>query len=318
VVCFGEILWDVFQIDPAGRTYRFLLGGAPANVATGLARLGIRASLVGGIGKDRFGADLEKHLAADGVITEHLVRLPNRTGLTFVSRDRRGEPSFLFYRHETADVSVGAEHIAARMCQATWGLVGTSTLMTPRLRRATSRFMKCLRKQGGHLVVDLNVRAHMWKDADTMRRRIAKLLCHADLIKASEADLVALGGRFERGMDFVGEHAPKTPIFVTRGGNVASALFQGKIVEALAHHVRCIDATGAGDAFLAGALAVLVRRGAVPGSAAFADERVWRAALEVGHGLGAKAVSSVGSVSGLTDLGELVGKVSGKAGRRGG
>jgi fructokinase len=130
------------------------------------------------------------------------------------------------------------------------------------------------------------------------------------LIKASEADLVALGGRFDRGMAFLREHALETPVLVTRGGGVATALFGEKTVEASALRTRCIDATGAGDAFLAGALAVLVRRGAVPGSAAFSDERVWREALEVGHGLGAKAVSSVGSVSGLTDLGELVSRLS--------
>src|ERR1700722_8780070 len=62
VVCFGEILWDIFGVAtrgappaPIARDLRRELGGAPANVATGLARLGVRAGIVGGIGIDKLG-----------------------------------------------------------------------------------------------------------------------------------------------------------------------------------------------------------------------------------------------------------------------
>ena len=310
VVCFGEILWDIYETEP--RRLRMELGGAPANVATDLARVGIRSAVVGGIGRDRFGVALEKHLADDGVDTRHLIRLPNRTGLTFVKRDPRGEPSFLFYRHETADVSVRAEHITPAMGRARWGLVGTSTLMSPGLRRATSRFVKLLRREKGHLVVDLNVRAHMWRDKDEMKRRVSKLVRHATLIKASAADLKALSGSREKdGLLFLAKHAPGTPVVLTRGEKPAVAFFEGGKVEAPAVRTRCIDATGAGDAFIAGVLAVLVRKDARPGSAAWTDKAVWMRALYVGHGLGAKAVSNIGSVSGLTGLGAIRAKIGG-------
>src|SRR5579863_588364 len=138
VACFGEILWDIFETEsrgraPIARTFRRELGGAPANVATGLARLGVKAAVVGGVGRDRFGDALLEHLAADGVDTRFVVRLPNRTGLTFVTRDARGEPDFLFYRHQSADVSIARHHINPAMGRARWVLVGTSTLMTPSL-----------------------------------------------------------------------------------------------------------------------------------------------------------------------------------------
>jgi fructokinase len=72
VVCFGEILWDVLETsargrEPIARTFRRELGGAPANVATGLARLGVRSALVGGVGRDRLGDALLGHLRADRV-----------------------------------------------------------------------------------------------------------------------------------------------------------------------------------------------------------------------------------------------------------
>src|SRR5437016_2342514 len=104
VVCFGEILWDIYErsgakkaalaasrsgaprakSEPIAREFRRELGGAPANVATVLARLGVRSAMVGGIGLDRFGEALTRHLEEDGVDTRYLVRLPERTGLTFV------------------------------------------------------------------------------------------------------------------------------------------------------------------------------------------------------------------------------------------
>ena len=60
VACFGEILWDIFEAEPRAEEpiawgFRRELGGAPANVATGLARLGVKASVIGGVGRDRFG-----------------------------------------------------------------------------------------------------------------------------------------------------------------------------------------------------------------------------------------------------------------------
>src|SRR5580700_2165161 len=140
VVCFGEILWDLFEStprarEPIARVFRRELGGAPANVATGLARLGARAAVVGGVGRDRLGDALVRHLAADEVDVRFVMRFRNRTGLTFVVRDARGEPEFVFYRHESADLAVRAEHVTPAMGRSRWALVGTSTLMTRELER---------------------------------------------------------------------------------------------------------------------------------------------------------------------------------------
>ncbi|HEX3345772.1 MAG TPA: PfkB family carbohydrate kinase, partial [Polyangiaceae bacterium] len=140
VVCFGEILWDLFETRTRGE-YRRELGGAPANVATGLARLGVRSAVVGGVGRDRFGRDLAEHLANDGVDVRFVVTLANRTGLTFVARDASGEPDFLFYRHASADLSVRASHVIPAMGRARWALVGSSTLMTRELAQGTARFL---------------------------------------------------------------------------------------------------------------------------------------------------------------------------------
>ena len=310
-VCFGEVLWDVFDVDPPARTSgaRFVreIGGAPANVATVLARLGIGVRLVGGVGDDRFGRDLRDALAQEGIDVTHLIGLPNRTGLAFVRRDASGEPSFLFYRRETADVSLTSSHIVPGMGQTRFALVGTSTLMTWGLRSATNAFMGAVRVSGGALVVDLNVRAHMWNDFEEMRARVATLVRRAAIVKASGTDLVALGGTLRRGEQWLADHAPSSVHVHTRGG--AGARVTGPFgtvhVPLPRQGAPCVDATGAGDAFIAGVLARLVSDRAWLGTEAFGDPRVWQEALTLGHRLGEKAIGKPGAVKGVTGLAPL-------------
>ncbi len=307
VVCFGEILWDVFESSPRGRepiarTFRRELGGAPANVATGLARLGAKAAVVGGVGRDRFGDALLQHLGSDGVDTRFVRRLPNRTGLTFVTRDARGEPAFLFYRHDSADLAIRAEHVTPSMGRARWALVGTSTLMTPALAAATVGFLEVAARGDAHLFVDLNVRAHVWPDRARMRDTIATLVAGASLIKASDADLREVAGARD-GLRWLERHAPQATWLLTRGAGTASAIGEHGDVRIPAAKARCVDATGAGDAFIAGALATLVAAGAVPGTASWRDREVWTSAVRVGHMMGAKAISKPGAVAGLVGLG---------------
>jgi fructokinase len=306
VICFGEILWDLLEASPRGpepiaRLFRRELGGAPANAATGLARLGARVGLVGGVGKDRFGQALLAHLAADGVDVRFVRTLPNRTGITFVVRDARGEPEFIFYRHASADLALTAEHLTAAMGKARWVLVGTSTLMTPQLARATDRFLSFAGRAGARLFVDLNVRTHLWPDRRVMQETIARLAGRAALVKASDADLQAVGGG--GGWRWLERNAPKATWLVTRGPGEASAVGEHGEMHAPALRARCVDATGAGDAFIAGALATVVASRALPGSGAWRDPELWRLALRAGHIMGKKAVSRPGAVAGLVGLG---------------
>jgi fructokinase len=272
VICFGEALWDLFERarpaagEPIAREFRRELGGAPANVATGLARLGFRAAVAGGIGFDKFGDALERDLAKDGVSTHFLIRLPNRTG-------------------------------------ARWVLVGTSTMMTPSLAAATDRFLTVAEGAKANVVVDLNVHEHLWPSKAQMRDAVAQLVRRASIVKGSFADLVAITGR--RDILWLADHAPRAAWIVTQGAKGASALGDHGFVARAARKARCVDATGAGDAFVAGVLAVLLEAAATPGTSAWRDERVWSAALEAGHAMGAKAVSRVGAVTGLVDLKEV-------------
>lgn len=295
VACFGEVLWDIFQ---DGDDFHRVIGGAIANVAVDLARAGIRASLVGGIGRDPFGEDLKARVAEEGVDTRGLVPLPERTGLTFITRDANGEPTFLFYRQCSADMAIAPKHIQPWMVRATWVLVGSSTLPRPELAAATWKFMRLAKNSGAGILVDLNVRPHLWSSKAELIRTSAKLCKLADVVKGSVPDIRALGGP-----RFLDEHARHALCVITDGQKPARA-WKGKVsVKRPALETKCVDATGGGDAFVAGLLASLVRAKKKPRSTY--EVEFLAEALDIGHTLGQKAVSKVGAVTGLVDMGRV-------------
>jgi hypothetical protein len=137
VLCFGEALVDLLPerrgpLDGCGR-FEPCPGGAPANVATGLARLGLRVAFRGVVGDDPFGRLLARRLGAEGV--ECALRFaPERpTGLWFVALDERGERSFSSPNARfSADKLVAPGDVdRALLARARWLHVGTSAHVLP-------------------------------------------------------------------------------------------------------------------------------------------------------------------------------------------
>ncbi len=119
VIACGELLID-FVPTESGVTlieapaFKKAAGGAPANVAVGVARLGYRAGFMGQVGEDAFGHFLADTLAQSGVDVAGLRFSPEaRTALAFVSLRADGERSFMFYRHPSADMLWRPEDVDA-------------------------------------------------------------------------------------------------------------------------------------------------------------------------------------------------------------
>lgn len=310
VACFGELLWDLYELDAtppkkgvAVATYARHLGGASANAAVAAAKLGARTSAVGAVGGDRFGAALVAELDAAGVETAHVAQSKGlRTGITFVTRSAAGQPSFLPYRSGTADLAMTEADVRAGAAKARFVVVGSSSLL-PSMRAATETFLAAADKAGAAVVVDLNARAHLWPDVEELRQACRELAGRAAIVKASEEDLGAIAGK--RGVSWLEQNAKNATWILTRGENGAASVGAHGQATAPTRRVRCIDATGAGDAFLGAAVASLALAGATPGEAAFRDAAVWTRALEIGHQVAAKVIAHVGATTGLASLDDV-------------
>jgi fructokinase len=305
IVAFGEALVDLYA-QPEGATVATagsfvpFPGGAPANVATTLARLGVPVRFVGAVGNDAHGTRLLAHLAAAGVDLA-VPRVPSRTGITFVERLGEGRRSFLFYRNGGADLGLSEAHLRA-LPTAPWEgmttlVLGTSALVTDALRGAALRMLTEARARGARLVVDLNVRAHLWADRPRLEHALATLCAQAWCLKASGEDLEALA--LEPSLQSLQRLNPNAYTVLTRGALGAEIGGWDTTLQFPTEPVSELDPVGAGDAFLAGLLAVLE----AGGEALRSSPEGWRAAVAFGQRLGALAVGALGPVEGLGSVG---------------
>lgn len=302
VVVFGEAIWDLFP-RRAGESVATRAvdvrhpGGAPANVARTLARLGIATSLVTALGEDALGDGLLTRLRDDGVSVEHVVRLPARTAVTFVDVARDGARSFLFYRYPSADMQLESSMLDARAFTAAWLHLGTSSLARSPSREATRRALELALAAGARISIDVNARRHLWPSTEELVCEAMPIVERADVVKVSEEDLGLLGFS----PDVEGGRA----LHARRGDGItcltlaergAVAWWGNTFYREKAPRARTVDVTGAGDAFVAGALSTIVRGDPTH------REALLRRALSIGCTLGSRAVTRLGATTALRDL----------------
>jgi sugar/nucleoside kinase (ribokinase family) len=279
VVCLGELLIDFVAVRPG--VYQRAAGGAPANVAVGLARLGARSAFLSMVGDDAFGRFLRETLARDGVDIRGLISTREApTGLAFISLDRRGERRFTFYRRPCADALLAPGDLrAAPWRGARIFHYGSISLIAEPSRSATLAAIARARRAGMRLSCDPNLRLALWPSPARARAGMREALRHADIVKVSEEEVAFLG------------HTPRAPLVViTRGPRGGTVLDGARRFDYPAFPVRAVDTTGAGDAFVAGLLYGLLREMPV-------EEAVrWAAAC------GALATTKRGAIPALPSL----------------
>ncbi len=314
VLCFGEVLVDFFPEAPgisirdAERFVRHA-GGAPANMATGVARLGRRAGLMTLIGDDDFGAFLRQRLQEEGVDTRALATHPTaRTGIAFVAVSATGERSFTFYRHPSADQLVSEEHVdLAQIARARLFHWGSSTLAREPSRAATWKALGAARAAGCVISSDPNLRPHMWNDPAEARALCGRGLAASELVKIADDELEPIVGTRDpaAGAKALRALGPQL-VVVTRGAE--GCVFDGAGCgqgELPGVRVPVVDTTGAGDGFTAGLLATLApafARGVRPGALTHAEVV---AACAFANRVAARVVTRFGATAALPRLRDL-------------
>jgi fructokinase len=310
VVVFGEAIWDFFPRVPGEPLATRALevrhpGGAPANVARTLSRLGVATCLVTAVGDDALGAGMIAELAHSGVGVADIVRLPARTAVTFVEVSKKGDRSFLFYRHPSADMQFEESMLPLHSFDARWLHVGSSTLVREPSRTATRTILARARSSGARISVDVNARRHLWPSTDALRTMLLPIIDRADVVKVSEEDLDALGlpADEDGGRALHARRADRVTL-LTLAERGAVAFWGEREARVKAPRARAIDVTGAGDAFMAGALASLIRDDPFT-----ADERqrdaILTRALTLGCKLGTRAITRLGATTALRSIPKL-------------
>lgn len=266
----GETLVDLFPSGPGdlatvdGFVYR--AGGAPANVATGLARLDSPPEFWTRLGDDAFGAYLRDVLADHGLDGEFVVTGDAATALAVVSPTPDGDRSFTFYEADTATLAFETGTVPdSTLPRFDCVHVGGVALTNDAGRDATLDLLERARDANCLVSLDPNTRPDLWDDPEAAGDAIRDALALVDLLFCSPDDLrpLGLGERARSDPEAAAaellDYGPET-VFLTRGGDgatVVADLLDGERVTRSepAFDVDVVDTTGAGDAFTAGALA---------------------------------------------------------------
>ncbi len=268
VLCVGEILYDriadqVGQPIDQVQTWTDYAGGAPANVACALVKLGTPAGFIGAVGQDHLGDGLVALLDQVGVDTTGVQRIadvPTRTVL--VLRSATGDRRFAaFGDHypttDFADAQLAAELLPIELfAHAQYLVLGTLEMAYRSSRSAIERALELAQQHGLRVILDVNWRPVFWPDAAIAPAIIWDLIRQVDYLKLSDEESDWLFKTLDPSQ-IAAQFPNLQAILITAGAKGCTYWWAGDngagITGSLpAFAIPVVDTTGAGDSFLAG------------------------------------------------------------------
>lgn len=262
IAVIGEALVDLVPTG-AERMFIAIPGGSPANVAVGLARLGVPARMLARIAEDSFGRLLRAHLASNDVDLTHCVRAGERSSLAIVSREENGGGSEYDFRVDgTADWQWTDDELRGVLDDDVVALhAGSLAVTMPPGGEAVRRL---LHRAADRATVsyDPNCRPLLMGSPDAAADVISECVASADIVKGSADDLAWLyPGRTPEAIAAQWLALGPAMVIITLGPAGALAMTR------TAGEVRCeglpvdvVDTVGAGDSFTSALLAGLLRK----------------------------------------------------------
>lgn len=271
VLCLGEILFDLLA-DQVGRSLEQVEswtpypGGAPANVACALVKLGTPAGFIGCVGKDKAGDELVQLLQKVGVDIAGVQRQASApTRQVYVVRSESGDRSFAgFVNHDTtefADTRLQASQLPVQLFEAADFLVlGTLELAYPDSRSAVLRALELAEQYDLKILLDVNWRPVFWPNPDTARQTIQEIFKHIDFLKVSSEEAEWLFDTTDPGAINY-RLGSVEGVVVTAGEQGCTYCLSENEGKLPAFSIPVVDTTGAGDGFAAGFIHQLLQLG---------------------------------------------------------
>ncbi|MFM5892164.1 MAG: carbohydrate kinase family protein [Dolichospermum sp.] len=262
VLCLGEVLFDCLA-DQLGlkleevKSWTPYPGGAPANVACALVKLGTSAGFIGAVGEDESGNTLIKLLETVGVNTTGLQRHSTApTRQVYVVRDLTGDRTFAgFGKYDTsefADTRLQATKLPPALFEeADFLVVGTLELAYPESEKAVLRALELAEQYDLKIILDVNWRPVFWLDENTAKTKIQALLGRFDFLKLTKDEAQWLFNTTDPGAITYRVNSLEG-VLVTDGENGCTYCLGENEGKLPAFSVPVVDTTGAGDGFLAG------------------------------------------------------------------
>jgi len=245
VLVIGEALVDI--VSGPGRPPVEHVGGSPANVALGLARLGVSTQLLTRIGDDDRGRLVRRHLEASGVRLVEGSVTGERTSTATAHLDAAGVASYEFDLDWALPASIGTGPARA---------VHTGSIAAT-LAPGGDDVLRLIEAAHGQSLVsyDPNARPALMGDPRTALERIERIIRASDVVKVSDEDIAwLLPGADPLQVAQQWRASGPALVVVTRGGDGAVGVLASGAFEVAAPRIVVADTVGAGDALMAGLL----------------------------------------------------------------
>ncbi|HAN75645.1 MAG TPA: carbohydrate kinase [Planktothrix sp. UBA8402] len=310
VICMGEMLFDRLsnQLGKPLETVKSWTdypGGAPANTACGLVKLGISTAFIGCIGEDESGDQLVELLTKIGVNITGVQRHSSApTRIVYVVRDEKGDRSFAGFGDrkttEFADTYLQSEQLPEDLFKTAQFLVlGTLELAYKDSKNAILKAVELAKNYNVKLFIDINWRPMFWQDPDQAIELILNFVQNADFLKLTDEEAELLFNTINP--EAIAQQLQIQGVFVTAGERGCSYYLAGNYGKIPAFPVNVTDTTGAGDGFTAGIINQFCKLGIESINHAKIAEEIVRFASAVG----ALTTTKPGAISAQPTLTEV-------------
>ncbi|RVC94373.1 5-dehydro-2-deoxygluconokinase [Mesorhizobium sp. M2A.F.Ca.ET.017.03.2.1] len=251
------------------------VGGCPANISVGTARLGLRSALLTRVGDEQMGRFIREQLRREGVSVDGLKTDKERlTALVLLSVESEGVSPMIFYRSDCADMALAEEDIDEAFIASARSVVVTGTHFSrPNSDAAQRKAIRLMKARGGKVVFDIDYRPNLWGLAghaegferyvksDRVSAQLKTVLPDCDLIVGTEEEIMIASGADDCLSALKTIRALSSATIVLKRGAKGCIVYDGPISDDLedgivgkGFPIEIYNVLGAGDAFMSGFL----------------------------------------------------------------
>lgn len=263
LILLGRVAIDFNPIDyykplSESATFKKYLGGSPANIAVGMARLGKKIGFIGKVSDDQFGDFVTNYFNKEGIDTSHITRCTNgeKLGLTFTEILSETESSILMYRDSIADLQLDVMDIDEEYIMNTKAILisGTALAQSPS-REAALKALALAKKNNVKVIFDVDYRPYNWKNADEIAIYYSVVAKESDVILGSREEFDLTEQLIEKGRTDLETakyfHSQGCKIVVIKHGKEGSTAYtnDGKQYSIKPFPVKLLKSFGGGDGY---------------------------------------------------------------------
>ena len=263
LILLGRVAVDLNPVDyycplNESTTFKRYLGGSPANIAVGLARLGKKCGFFARVSDDQLGTFVTDYFENEGIDTSHIKRCENgeKIGLTFTEIKSETESSIVMYRNMAADLKLDVADIDEEYIKKGKAVLisGTALAESPS-REAALKAVALAKRNNIPIIFDIDYRAYNWKNADEIAIYYSAVAKDADIILGSREEYDLTQKLIKEGMDDIETakywHNQNAKIVIIKHGKEGSTAYtnDGESFSIKPFPIKLLKSFGGGDGY---------------------------------------------------------------------